>query len=824
MPWVATYRLQLTPTFGLADAAVIVPYLKSIGISHVYTSSYLQAAPGSNHGYDVVDWSAVNEELGGEEALSRFHEALRTHEMGHVVDVVPNHMWVGGSQNRLWWDVLKRGSCSDFARYFDIDWNPPEPKLAGKVLLPVLGGTYAHELASGSLAVVRGHDGPEVRYAEHRWPIDPSTLTAEQAASLERFDDHTLLRELLERQHYRLASWTVGRHELNYRRFFEVNTLAGVRVEDPLVFASVHQRTLKWCSEGHVQGLRIDHPDGLRDPGGYLHQLRHAAPDAWIVVEKILERGESLPDDWPVAGTTGYDFIQNVNAVFVSPAAETAMTVAYEQFAEHTQTFEDVQRECKAYAVGDLLSTEVSRLTHLTAGIAERSARWRDVSRRTLQRAIEAVLVATPVYRTYVVDGQTTAVDAEIISRTIAAARLAEPVIGGSVFDFLAALWSGDLDDAEAGDFVARLQQLSGPAMAKGVEDTAFYRYHRLLSLNEVGSDPGQFGTDVAAFHEAMVKAAINAPMSMIASSTHDTKRSEDVRARISLLAEIPDAWSAEVFRWRDHNRSKWSGSVCDHNIEYMIYQTLVGAHPLPLERCIAFVRKAMREAKQHTSWLNPQQDYETAVEDFVTGMFEDDAYCAMLSDFVAPLIVPTRISSLAQTLIKATAPGVPDFYQGTELWTASLVDPDNRTAVDYELRQRCAAQRQAVGTTMEFPKDLADDIDGAAKLGLISTCLSVRRRFPRAFSESAGYIPLALDSASETLGLAFMRGEEVITVAPVRPLHVCRQGWGDTTLTLPPGRWRNVLHPGHEAVGQILLDEMGGEERIVLLVKEETR
>ncbi len=833
IPLVASYRLQLTPTFGLDEAARLVPYLARLGISHVYTSSYLQAAAGSTHGYDVVDPMAVNVELGGDAALLRFYEILGHEGLGHIIDVVPNHMAVGGAENRLWWQVLERGQDAAAARYFDIDWDPPQPKLVGKVLLPVLGGSYADELASGAIHLVRTEAGPEIHYADHRFPVNSESLAAmSNDGDLDRFGDPTALHELLERQHYRLASWAVGRHELNYRRFFEVNTLAGVRVEDEAVFAAVHRRSLEWVEQGHVQGLRVDHPDGLRDPGGYLRRLRAAAPDSWIVVEKILEPGESLPTDWPVDGTTGYDFMQTLTAVFVDPDAEAAMTQTYELITGNDEAYSVVLRRCKAYAVRELFASELTRLVQLGAGICERSVASSDVGRRTLQAALEAILVATPVYRTYVAGGPASAADAAVIAATIVAAKATEPTIDPSLFDFLAGVWgggwaaatgggSGVRVDPQADEFVARLQQLSGPAMAKGAEDTAFYRYHRLIALNEVGSDPSRFGIGTDEFHATMVEAAADRPLSMVATSTHDTKRSEDVRVRIALLAEIPDEWRLAVIAWREHNRINWGTAEPDHNFEYLLYQTLIGAHPLSVERTLAFATKAMREAKQHSSWLRPDEKYEAAVAGFIRAVGRDSAFQAMLTEFVGRLVRPARIAALAQALIKATAPGIPDFYQGSELWTASLVDPENRTPVDFGLRRRIAAETAGVPDIAT-----ADDLHGVAKLAVIRAALTVRRDHPDAFvGKSASYTPLRLVGERADAGVAFGRGDRVITVAPVRPVTVDRNGWGDTVVKLPAGQWTSALRADGEGAarhltGDVSLGELTGDRSIALLVR----
>lgn len=838
IPLVATYRLQLTPTFGLSEAADLVPYLAQLGISHVYTSPYLQAAAGSTHGYDIIDPTAVNVELGGEPALDRFHAALQRHHLGNVVDVVPNHLSVdlsvdtslGSSLNEFWWDVLQHGETSPWARFFDIDWSPPDPKLSGKVLLAVLGASYAEELGAGRLTLARGKHGLEVRYGDQRFPIDPASVTDVESSSIERFDDQNLMHDLLERQHYRLASWRVGRDELNYRRFFDINSLAGVRVEDEFVFHTLHRRILDWFSAGRIQGLRIDHPDGLRDPSGYLHRLRALAPDAWIVVEKILEAGESLPDDWPVDGTTGYDFNRILTGLFVPQASAAAISDTFEEFTGEQSSYEEVLRQCTTHAVRELLATEVTRLTTIAAEIFERDVAGRDVSRRTLQAVIEAVLVAMPVYRTYVVDGVASGVDRAVIAQAIAEAKQSEPTIDEAVFDHLAQIWSGDRDlrmadlalDALVTEFIARLQQVSGPAMAKGAEDTAFYRYNRLVSLNEVGSNPGQFGIGVDEFHAAMINASKRHPIGMVSTSTHDTKRSEDVRARISLLGEIPHQWRTAAMGWRSHNLSKWDTTEPDHNIEFLIYQTLVGSRSISADRLAAFAIKALREAKQRSSWIRPDTEHEAAVSRFIHSLDADPQFQAMLADFLAPLSRPGRIASLAQTLIKATAPGIPDFYQGSELWTNELVDPDNRVPVDFELRRCLAASIAPEPCESPVKRVLDDDTHGVNKLALIRTALGARRRQPAAFVGSTStYMPVELLAGRADSAVAFLRGDSVLSIAPIRPVALDRHGWGDAAVVLPPGRWTNLIEGTTGWSGTVALDALTTDLPMALLERQ---
>ncbi|MCU1392324.1 MAG: 1,4-alpha-D-glucan 1-alpha-D-glucosylmutase [Ilumatobacteraceae bacterium] len=820
---VATYRLQLTPSFGLDAAAALVPYLAELGISHVYTSSYLTAAAGSTHGYDTVDHGRVSDELGGEEALQRFHAALREHGLGNVVDVVPNHMSVAdAAANRRWWNVLRDGPNSADARFFDIDWSPPETKLAGKVLLAVLGRDYATELADGTIELVPGDEGGhEIRVGDLRFPVAPTTVIEPNtlAPPGSGADRAAQLHKVLEQQHYRLACWRVARDELDYRRFFDVTTLAGVRVEDPEVFAAVHERTLGWVRAGDVQGLRIDHPDGLRDPGRYLADLRAAAPDAWIVIEKILEPGEVLPAAWPVDGTTGYDVMRRITGLFVEPTAELAFTALFEEFTGSSARLDAVVFAAKHQALHDLFGTELTRLTDLAARCCEAGVVARDFSRAAIRQALEAMLVAMPVYRTYVAEtagGEVADTDRAVIAGVLESVRRHEPEIDGDLLGRLCDLLTSGDAGVDGVEFVARFQQLSGPAMAKGVEDTTFYRYNRLLALNEVGSDPGEFGVPVEAFHRESIETATSHPLTMSSTSTHDTKRSEDVRIRIALLTEMPERWRETVLRWRSANNPKWDGATPDRSMEYLLYQTLVAAHPLSVERTHEVLLKSMREAKQVTSWLRP-----TEAEDvffaFSDALAADTAFQDELAAFVAALDVPARLGSLSQLAVKALAPGVPDFYQGSELWTDSLVDPDNRADVDTVLRRRLlddtTASRPAVA--------LADDTVGVTKLWLTQRLLAIRAGLPAAFvGADATYRPVAISGSFGDAAVGFCRGDNVVVVACTRPVRLAGDGWGDTSIELPPGDWRDALGSAAPCSGALRIGDLAGDLGIVVLIR----
>jgi (1->4)-alpha-D-glucan 1-alpha-D-glucosylmutase len=854
-PPLATYRLQLTPNFGLDDAAAVVPYLARLGVSHLYTSPHLQAAPGSTHGYDVVDHSRVNAELGGEAAYERLLQALREHDLGLVPDVVPNHMAVGVPQNRWWWDVLENGPASRYASHFDVDWDPPEIKLRNRVLVPVLGDHYGRVLESGDLQLQR--DGAEfsVTYAERRFPVAPRSLDdllGEAAASagsdelaflagaygalppatapdpesrhrrhrdteilrglLKRLltdepalgpvidaavarinGDPDLLDALLQRQNYRLAHWRTASEELDYRRFFDIATLAGLRMDAPGVFEDVHRLVLEGYRRGVVHGLRIDHPDGLPDPSGYLERLAAEAPNAWIVVEKILEPGEELPP-WPVAGTTGYDFAARLDRLLVDPTGETPLTELYARFTGETASFHDVVIESKRLVLRRVLAADLNRLAEKLSRVGEEHRRYRDFTRHDLRSAIEAVGVHFPVYRTYLRPGEEPSDDdVRHIAEAVGAARDERTDLDPELFDFLAEVLLLRIGGPEAADLAIRFQQFSGPAMAKGVEDTAFYRYHRLVSLNEVGGDPGLFGLDVGAFHRASRHTAEHRPATMLTTSTHDTKRSEDVRARLHLLSEIPEQWSAAVQRWAVHNERHRHGDLPDRNLEYLVYQTLVAAHPLPLDRLQPYLEKATREAKRHTSWTDPDPVYDESVRAFAAGLLGDAEFLEELAAFVAPLVWPGRVNSLALTLLKLTSPGVPDLYQGSELWTDGLVDPDNRRPVDFA--RRCALLAEVEHATPEELLTRADE--GLPKLAVTHRALLLRQRRPQAFlpGPDGEPRPLEVSGAETEHAVAFTRGDEVAVVAPRLPLGLAKRGgWADTVVELPAGRWRNLL------------------------------
>ena len=864
VPLRATYRVQLHAGFTFDDAAGLAPYLADLGVSHLYCSPYLQAAPGSTHGYDVVDHTRLNEELGGAEAHARMTAALRDHGIGQVLDIVPNHMAVSGRANAWWWDVLENGPSSRYASYFDIDWDPPERKLIAQVLVPVLGDHYGRVLENGELVLVREGGSFLVRYHEHELPVSPRTvddvltraegrvasdelaslanafgrlphaLLTDRDSVLERHRDKEVLRQrladlcvddpaiaaavdeeikavnddvellhvLLERQNYRLAFWRTAGRELDYRRFFDITTLVALRTEEEHVFADVHELVLQLVADGVVDGLRVDHVDGLRDPKGYLDRLRAAVgPSVYLTVEKILEGDERLRDSWPVEGTSGYDFLVQVNALLHDPAGEAPLTELYERFTGSSSDVHALAREAKLEMMRTVLAADVERLTAQFAVVAEGHRRYRDYTRSELRDALREVIAGFDVYRTYVVGAEEKVADedVEIVSRAVERAVAARPDLDPELFGFLGDLLvlryrdaSADHPRAAEVELAERFQQVSAPVMAKAVEDTVFYRFLRLVSLNEVGGEPAQFGCAVADFHERRV--ADRANRSLLATSTHDTKRSEDVRARLAALAEVPDAWAAAVERW--------SGLVgqtaIDRPTEYLLYQTLVGAWPLSAERAKAYLEKATKEAKLQTSWIDADPDYDAAVAAFVDAVLGNEAFVRDLEQFLADtgLVAAGRWNSLVQTALKLTCPGVPDLYQGNELWDLSLVDPDNRRAVDYDLRSVLCRDSPPVGANIDT------EAVGGQKLRLIRTLLHLRRDRPELFDVGAGYEPLPVDGPDAERVVAFSRAAGGLQVVACRfPLRGPLDG-STTYADVLSGRPVAVLVDGQDVLG----------------------
>ena len=871
VPRRCTYRVQLNAEFGFDHAAEVADYLAALGVSHLYTSPYLQAAPGSAHGYDVVDPSRISDDLGGRAAHERMIAALNSRGLGHLVDTIPNHMSIATRENRWWWDVLRNGLASEYARFFDVDWEPPEARLRNTLLLPVLADQYGRALERGEIRLHRAETAFTIQYKEHEFPVEPRSLAgllrvAAQASRSERLafiadtmellppptetnpvaterrrrDDRMAtqllqgllqaepavgtaldravsacnadpdsLDRLLEQQNYRLAWWQAAERDLGYRRFFDVNTLIGLRVEVPEVFQETHRLVLELVRSGTADGLRIDHVDGMQDPEAYLGRLREHCP-CYVVVEKILQDDERLPQEWPVQGTTGYEFLNLAGGLFINPAAEAPLTQFYATFTGISDPYADVAHEKRLLVLREGLGSDVNRMAELLLRICERHRRHRDYTRHIVTEALRELLASFPVYRTYVCPDRELVREADrhTIEAATTEAQRRRPDIDGELFEFLSAMLTLEVRGELESTFVRRFQQLSTAVMAKGVEDTAFYSYNRCAALNEVGGNPARFGVSPAEFHARMAEVQERHPATMNATSTHDTKRGEDVRARLAVITECPSSWTTAVQQWSAHNERHRSGGLPDRNTEYLFYQTIVGAWPLPTDRALAYMEKATREAKTNTSWTSPNETFEHAVKRFVERTLGDPEFIGAVKEFVESILGPGRIVSLAQTLIKLTAPGVPDLYQGTELWSLSLVDPDNRRPVDYELRRRLLAEVKAAS-----PEQVLARMDeGVPKLWMIQRALQV--------NASGCYQPLHAEGPHAQHVIAFGRGGTLITIVP-RLAQALHGGWGETMLALPDGRWKNVFTDEHHS-GRDRLAHLFARFPVALLAREE--
>ncbi|ADB29857.1 malto-oligosyltrehalose synthase [Kribbella flavida DSM 17836] len=799
---ISTYRLQVHAEFGFDAAADVVEYLHDLGVSHAYLSPILQAAPGSTHGYDVVDHSRVSEPAGGRAAFDRLAAKLADHRMGAIADVVPNHVAVPtpARLNKALWSVLRDGPGSPYADWFDVDWGAGNQPL----LMAVLGQRIGNVLADDELSVDLSGDEPVLRYYEHEFPLRPGTEDLPMA-------------ELVTEQWYRLAHWRVADEELNYRRFFDVDTLAAVRVETQEVFEATHELLFALLHEGKLHGFRIDHPDGLADPRGYLRRLAERTGGAWVVVEKILEGDEELPRDWPCAGTTGYDALLRVGGLFVDPAGAAPLAAYHSELTGEPADFGPVVEQAKREVVEHGQYAEVHRLVELLARICQDDVRLRDHTRRAFHEVVVELLVNFDRYRAYVVPGEPAPAEAvEVLEHVAELARRNLDEEQQDTLDLVRDLLLGRqagtasrIDEQARHELIVRFQQTCGPVMAKGVEDTAFYRWFRLSSLNEVGGNPEHFGVSPEEFHAYAGRLNDHWPRTMTTLSTHDTKRSEDVRARLTVLSEQPTAWVEAVRSWRSMTEDR-RGPLLDGSTEYLIWQTLLGTWndgPLAEDRLQGYLQKAIREAKRHTSWTSPDAEYEEAVAAFATAVLADSAVLESVRRFADAQAPYVRAATLGQKLIQLTMPGVPDVYQGSELVDLSLVDPDNRRPVDY--RERIERLARLDGGSP--PKDLADE-----KLLVTSRALRLRRQHPDAFAGS--YTPLPTSTGH---AVAFARADAVITLATRLPVALHRLGgWGDSRVVLPDGDWQDVLTGRSVGSGAARIDELLAELPVALLAR----
>jgi (1->4)-alpha-D-glucan 1-alpha-D-glucosylmutase len=902
--------------FTFAQAREIVRYLRDLGVSDVYASPYFQARPESLHGYDTTDHNKLNEAIGSRGDYDRWIAELHAHEMGQVLDFVPNHMGIGESLNTWWMDVLENGPSSAYAKYFDIDWRPLKSELHDKVLLPILGDQYGRVLERGELKVHFESGVFYLTYYDHRFPIAPGTYRylldraldfldkdenfyaelqsirtaleylprrtetdpekiAERAREkeiikrrLERRCEEApevlkalqraveeingdpgnprsfdRLDELLNAQAYRLAFWRVAADEINYRRFFDVNDLAAIRQEEPEVFEATHALVVDLVRSGAVNGLRIDHPDGLYLPREYFEKLQKRCADAlgvapadgrsvYMLVEKILTGDEPLPRDWPVHGTTGYDFASDVAQLLVDHAAEASVTNAFRKFVGHSMHYGHLVYAKKRLVMRIALANDVNVLGNMVDRLSEQNRWFRDFTLQALVLAVRETIACFPVYRTYLEPGRPVSEeDRQIVERAIIAAKRRNPGIEASLFNFLRDVlllrFPENIDDKgreEQMHFVLKFQQVTAPVTAKGVEDTVFYIYNRLTALNEVGGEPQQFGMTVDRFHERNAQRQRDWPTTLLATSTHDTKRGEDTRARILAISELPELWRRSLPRWRIANR-RWKKQIeeqlaPDANEECLIYQTLLGTWPIDdsgaavaqvdseyIERIQAYVAKALNEAKLNTSWIQPNDEWLEATRNFVGRILEPgrkNKFLPAFLTFAEQIAKLGAINSLSQTLLKLTSPGVPDIYQGNELWNFCLVDPDNRRPVDYKTRGEilsCLSTKPAEELLRNWP-------DGRIKMFLIQRALGFRREHVDLFQRGS-YLPLRATGTFADCCVAFARQLDRHAVVVVVPRLSARVGfppvgdpWKDTTIELPDGfpleHWRQVI-TGHE-------------------------
>jgi (1->4)-alpha-D-glucan 1-alpha-D-glucosylmutase len=888
-PITCTYRLQLHKDFTFQKARELVPYLKQLGVSHVYSSPFFRATPGSLHGYDVCDHNEINPEIGTLEDLREWVAELHQHGLKLIVDFVPNHMGIADLGNFRWRDVLENGPASPYARYFDIEWNPIKTALQNKVLLPVLGDQYGVILEGGGLPLhyveedgtfslhIPGFELPvairstipvlqqvaslisevpdellsiisAIEHLPPRHEATPETIeerTREKNIIRKRFKTlcaerpdvlstlYTVLREwndasnehsldrldqLISAQPYRPSYWKVAAEEINYRRFFDVNSLAAIRIDLPEVFDHTHQLLFQLFREGLLDGVRIDHVDGLALPASYLHQLRErvsecmeaSADSGLIYVEKILGPDEVLPEDWPIDGTTGYEFGNQVMNALIDPNQAVFMSRIYERFIDERLGYQRTVYESKRLIMQLSMASEINMLGTLLSRLAESHRRARDFTLNALTTAIREVIAAFPVYRTYLVrDEAPTERDVKVIQHAIALARRRNPALERSVFEFLRSVLilnpeqHPPFNEDMRWSFVRKFQQCTGPITAKGIEDTTFYRYNRLIALNEVGGEPANFGESIDTFHRRNQQRAANWPRSLLATSTHDTKRSEDVRARLLALSELAPAWSKRVNLWRRMNQRHKilvdGIPAPDANEEYYLYQTLVGTWPLQemnenelelyVQRIQEHMVKALHEAKVNSSWIDANTDWDTAVEQFIQRILlpqKNRRFLTSLTEFMADIAPLGALNSLSQTVLKMTVPGVPDIYQGTELWDFSLVDPDNRRPVDFDLRSSSLASfKPASGLLNQWH-------NGQIKLFVIQRLLALRSKHRPLFAEGE-YLPVKVSGEAEKHVIAFMRQHENEKLLVVAPRLIAALGfpaigscWENTQLDLP--------------------------------------
>jgi (1->4)-alpha-D-glucan 1-alpha-D-glucosylmutase len=806
----ATYRLQLTKDFPFAKAAALAPYLSQLGISHAYLSPVLKARRGSLHGYDIVDHTVLNPELGTDRDFEDMVAAFRAHEIGVVLDIVPNHMGIGGDENDLWLDVLTWGPKSRYADWFDINWSPSEPGLKNKLLVPMLGTSFGEALERGALELRhQARDDSYAIWAEgaHKLPICPETYhMIGDPSAIARFgapEGRDALIKLISAQHWRPARYSVAADDINYRRFFIVSDLAAIRVEREEVFEPVHRLTLDLVREGLVDGLRVDHVDGLYDPKAYCLRLRERCPrPVYLVVEKILAPHETLRPDWQVEGTTGYEFASVATRLLTDPRGEETLTKTYEDFVGTTRQLAAEERNAKRNIIDYEMAAELDALTMRLRKLAASVPRTADLTRNAIRSALREVVAAMPVYRTYIDGGPLDDQDARNLTIAVARAREATPAIDPAVFDFLNRVLAGELcrtapeyDPEDALDAARRVQQYTGPVMAKGLEDTALYRFNRLIALSDVGEKPDRFTSSVMAFHDFNRAQLRNTPHGMLTTSSHDTKRGEDTRARIAALSGYAQEWTAAVQEWSSLLETAGAPAL-ERNDVYYFFQMLLGAWPTTLDpadsdgletfcnRMEAAMLKSVREARMKTNWSVPRTQYEQDVSRLVRVALASEAFIEAFVRFEREVASAGAQNGLIETVLKLTVPGVPDIYQGAELWEQSMVDPDNRRRVDFEARKialRGDADLRALVSTWR---------DGGIKQRCIAQILKLRKDVPTLFSEGS-YEPLETGDGV----CAFWRRRDSLALLVAVDLYPWRaRSWCGERLELPDGvQWEQL-------------------------------
>lgn len=839
----ATYRLQFHKGFPFSAGRDLAGYLAELGVSHVYSSPILTARAGSQHGYDVVRYDAVNPELGGEEGFREMAAALRQHGIGIILDIVPNHVAVGGADNPMWLDLLQYGRASAYASWFDVDFDTRDPGLAGKVHAPFLGEPYRDVLAAGGFALIaREEGGYAVAYGEHLFPIRPEDEAEIAAAGVESYGDAGRLDALIAKQNYLLDWWRNAGDRINWRRFFDITQLAAIRMEEPAAFTAKHALALRLYEEGVIDGLRIDHVDGLGDPAGYCRKLRSELDArqgqrpagggqgrAWLVIEKILASGEHIPADWDVDGSTGYDFMDQISALQHRADAAAPLSAHWAMISGRSRDFHGEEEIARHEILSHSFDGQRERLID---ALEQAGAEHRDgggITRAALRRAVTSLIVQMRAYRSYAT-GQDDGVGAGERIQAALDGALAAPLSDPPALRLIASVIAGEGEEGLRPSRVAairRFNQLTAPLAAKAVEDTAFYRYGRLLSRNDVGFDAGVLGLDADAFHALMQARAAHLPRSQMATATHDHKRGEDVRARLAVISEMPQAWIDASERWSALNAGVRPAGF-DRADEYMIYQVIVGAWPFGLAagdaagleafatRLAAWSQKALREGKLRSGWASPNEAYEAKAEALIYAALtpsRSEGFLADASTFVARIARPGALNGLVQTALRCLAPGLPDTYQGTEFWDFSLVDPDNRRPVDFGARRIALAQRLTLDLLVESWRD------GRIKQTMLRKLLGLRQAEPELFVKGS-YEPLAVIGERAENAMAFLRrsGGRAVLVVLAR---CCAGGmaggdalvpdqawWGDTRVTLPDGGagWDAVIGPELAATGELML------------------